>query len=85
MPAEHLLCKIDAAVALNKVYDREEPLFSAGNGHPSADPAVLLKMFLVLNICPVLNLRVEQHRKRKQTSTIVGFRGTVYRNICKLF
>ena len=43
VPAEHLLCKIDAAINWNKLYDIVEPLYCEDHGRPSIDPVVLFK------------------------------------------
>ena len=47
VPADNLLRKIDSAVDFSHIYDIVKDLYCAGNGRPSVDPAVILKMVLI--------------------------------------
>ena len=57
VPKDHLLRKIDAAVDFDKIYEMVEDLYSEGNGRPSIDPVVLVKMVLIQHLYGLPSLR----------------------------
>ena len=57
VPKEHLLRKIDGAVAFNRLYEMVELLYSEDTGRPSADPVVLFKMVLIQHLYGLPSLR----------------------------
>ena len=57
VPKEHLLRKIDAAVAFTQLYEMVEPLYCEDNGRPSIDPVVLVKMVLIQHLYGLPSLR----------------------------
>lgn len=57
VPQEHLLRKIEAAVEFEKIYEIVEDLYSEGNGRPSIDPVVLVKMVLIQHLYGLPSLR----------------------------
>lgn len=57
VPSEHLLRKIDEAVAFDQLYDLVEPLYSEETGRPSIDPVVLFKMVLIQHLYGLPSLR----------------------------
>ena len=57
VPKEHLLRKIDAAADFSKIYEMVEDLYSKGNGRPSIDPVVLVKMVLIQYLYGLPSLR----------------------------
>lgn len=57
VPKEHLLRKIDAAIDFSKIYEMVEDLYSEGNGRPSIDPVVLVKMVLIQHLYGLPSLR----------------------------
>ena len=56
-PKDHLLRKIDAAVDFNKIYEIVEELYCEGDGRPSIDPVVLVKMVLIQHLYGFPSLR----------------------------
>ena len=57
VPQNHLLRKIDAAVNWERLYEMVEPLYSEGNGRPSIDPVVLVKIVLIQHLYGLPSLR----------------------------
>ena len=50
VPKDHLLRKIDAAIAFTRIYEFVEDLYCEDNGRPSVDPVVLFKIVLIQHI-----------------------------------
>jgi transposase len=57
VPQDHLLRKIEKAVDFKKIYGMVEHLYSSGNGRPSIDPAVLVKISLIQHLYGIKSLR----------------------------
>ena len=70
VPKEHLLRKIDAAVDFTPIYGMVEELYSEGNGRPSIDPVVLVKMTLIQHLYGLQSLR----RTASEVSVNVAYR-----------
>ena len=62
VPKKHLLQKIDAAVAFNRLYKTVEPLYCEDSGRRSIDPVVLFKMVLIQHLYGLPSLR--RYRKK---------------------
>ncbi len=57
VPQDHLLRKIDRAVDFTHIYDFVSDLYCKGNGRPSVDPVVLVKMVLIQHLYGISSLR----------------------------
>ncbi|MCL1854358.1 MAG: transposase [Clostridia bacterium] len=57
VPSDHLLRKIDNAVAFHRIYKMVEDLYSTDQGRRSVDPVIMFKIVLVQHIYGIPSLR----------------------------
>lgn len=72
VPADHLIRNIEAVIDFNFIYPLIKDMYSTGNGWPSIDPIVLIKMVLVQCLFGIHSIRrTAQNKyvyaKRKET------------------
>lgn len=57
VPQDHLLRKIEEAVAFSKIYEIVSDLYCHNNGRPSVDPVVLFKIVFIQHLYGIPSLR----------------------------
>lgn len=57
VPKNHLLRKVEKAVAWEEIYPMCEEYYCADNGRPAVDPVVLVKMVMIQHLFGIRSLR----------------------------